>query len=152
MLGYSHSEFLGKKLWEIGAFKDTGASRASFSDLQSKGFIRYEDLPLEARDGRQVAVEFVSNVYTVDGRPVVQCNIRDITQRKHAEVALQEQLRQTSKLEAVGRLAGGVAHDFNNLLAIILGSSELLLADLHTYDPRRKYIDDITDASKRAEF
>jgi PAS domain S-box-containing protein len=150
MLGYSHTEFVGKKLWEIGPFKDTVASQASFTDLQAKGIIRYEDLPLEAKDGRQVAVEFVSNVYTVDGRPVVQCNIRDITQRKHAEEALHEHLRQTSKLEAVGRLAGGVAHDFNNLLAVILGSSELLLADLHAYDPRRKYVDDITDASKRA--
>ena len=150
MLGYSHSEFVGKKLWEIGPFKDVAASRASFKYLQTKGIIRYEDLPLETRDGRQVAVEFVSNVYTVDGRPLVQCNIRDITQRKHAAEALHEQLQQTSKLEAVGRLAGGVAHDFNNLLAIILGSSELLLAKLHAYDPRRKYIDDITDASGRA--
>jgi len=150
MLGYSHSEFLGKKLWEVGLFKDTVASQSAFSDLQAKGIIRYEDLPLETRDGRQIAVEFVSNVYTVDGTLVVQCNIRDITQRKYAEEVLQEQLRQTHKLEAVGRLAGGVAHDFNNLLAVILGSSELLLADLHAYDPRRKYVEDITDASKRA--
>ena len=150
MLGYSHSEFMGKKLWEVGPFKDTAASQSAFSDLQAKGIIRYEDLPLETKDGRQIAVEFVSNVYTVDGTLVVQCNIRDITQRKHAEEVLQEQLRQTSKLEAVGRLAGGVAHDFNNLLAVILGSSELLLADLHAYDPRRKYVEDITDASKRA--
>jgi PAS domain S-box-containing protein len=150
MLGYTHSEFVGKKLWEIGLFKDTTASQSAFSDLQTKGIIRYEDLPLETKDGRQIAVEFVSNVYTVDETLVVQCNIRDITQRKHAEEALQEQLRQTSKLEAVGRLAGGVAHDFNNLLAVILGSSELLLADFHAKDPRRKYIEDITDASKRA--
>ena len=150
MLGYTQSEFVGKKLWEIGVFKDTVASQSAFSDLQAKGIIRYEDLPLETKEGRQIAVEFVSNVYTVDGTLVVQCNIRDITQRKHAEKTLQEQLRQASKLEAIGSLAGGVAHDFNNLLAVILGSSELLLADLHAYDPRRKYIEDITGASKRA--
>jgi two-component system, cell cycle sensor histidine kinase and response regulator CckA len=150
MLGYTHCEFVGRKLWEIGLFKDTVASQSAFSDLRAKGVIRYEDLPLETKDGRQIAVEFVSNVYTVDGTLVVQCNIRDITQRKHTEEALQEQLRQTHKLEAVGRLAGGVAHDFNNLLAVILGSSELLLADLPACDPRRKYIEDITDASKRA--
>ena len=128
MLGYTHSEFVGKKLWEIGPFKDTAASQSAFSDLQAKGIVRYEDLPLETKDGRQIEVEFVSNVYPVDGTQVVQCNIRDITQRRHAEKALrrsEEQLQQASKLEAVGRLAGGVAHDFNNLLGVNLGSSEL---------------------------
>ena len=90
MLGYSHSELLGKKLWEIGPFKDIPASRTAFSDLQTKGVIRYEDLPLETKDGRQIDVEFVSNVYTVDGSQVVQCNIRDITERKRAEDALRK--------------------------------------------------------------
>ena len=150
LLGYTHTEFIGKKLWEVGLFKDTAASQSAFSDLQAKGIIRYEDLPLETKDGRQIAVEFVSNVYTVDETMVVQCNIRDITQRKHAEDALQEQLQQASKMEAVGRLAGGVAHDFDNLLGVVLGNSEMLLADLHADDPRRKYVEDITDASKRA--
>jgi PAS domain S-box-containing protein len=150
MLGYTHSEFVGKKLWEVGLFKDTAASQSAFSDLQADGIIRYEDLPLETKDGRQIAVEFVSNVYTVDGTQVVQCNIRDITQRKHAEEALQEHLQQASKLEAVGRLAGGVAHDFNNLLGVILGNAQLLLPDLHAEDPRIKYAEDIINASKRA--
>jgi len=153
MLGYTHSEFVGKKLWEVGLFKDTAASRSAFSDLQAKGIICYEDLPLETKDGRQIEVEFVSNVYTVDETQVVQCNIRDITQRRHAEQALrrsEEQLQQASKLEAVGRLAGGVAHDFNNLLGVILGSSELLLEDLRANDPRRRYIEAITTASQRA--
>ena len=150
LLGYTHTEFIGKKLWEVGLFKDTAASQSAFSDLQAKGIIRYEDLPLETKNGRQIAVEFVSNVYTVDETMVVQCNIRDITQRKQAEEALQEQLQQASKMEAVGRLAGGVAHDFNNLLGVVLGNSEMLLADLHADDPRRKYVEDITDACKRA--
>ena len=85
MLGYSHEAFIGKKLWEIGAFEDVKASKVAFSELQSKGYVRYEDLPLETRDGRQIAVEFVSNVYTVDHRNVIQCNIRDITERKRAD-------------------------------------------------------------------
>jgi two-component system, cell cycle sensor histidine kinase and response regulator CckA len=153
LLGYSHAELVGKGLWEIGPVKDISASRLSFADLQTKGIIRYDDLPLETRDGRRIAVEFVSNVYTVDGIRVIQCNIRDITRRKHAEEALhrsEEQLQQASKLEAVGRLAGGVAHDFNNLLGVILGSSELLLDDLGANDPRRGYVEAITTASKRA--
>jgi len=85
MVGYSHEEFLGKRLWEIGAFKDRKASKAAFSELQSKGYVRYDDLPLETQDGRPMAVEFVSNVYLVNHRNVIQCNIRDITFRKRIE-------------------------------------------------------------------
>ncbi len=90
MLGYSHEDFLGKKLWEIGAFKDIEASKAAFLELQSKGYVRYKDLPLETRDGRQVAVEFVSNVYLVNHHKVIQCNIRNVTERKLAAEALRK--------------------------------------------------------------
>jgi len=89
MLGYSHEELLGKKLWEIGTFRDIEASKATSSELKSKGYVRYHDLPLETKDGRQIAVEFVSNVYLVSHHKVIQCNIRDITQRKLTE-ALQK--------------------------------------------------------------
>ena len=88
MLGYTKEHFLGKRLWEIGFFKDIAASQQAFRELQTKGFIRYEDLPLETKDGRSMDVEFVSNVYTVDDARVIQCNIRDITTRKKAEEAL----------------------------------------------------------------
>ncbi len=87
MLGYSREECVGKRLWELGPFKDVKASRAAFEQLQKKEYIRYEDLPLETRDGRLIDVEFVSNAYPVDGRRVIQCNIRDITRRKRAEEA-----------------------------------------------------------------
>ena len=90
MLGYSHEDFLGKKLWEIGAFKDIEASKAAFLELQSKGYVRYKDLPLETKDGRPMAVEFVSNVYLVNHHKVIQCNIRDITERKLIAEALQK--------------------------------------------------------------
>ena len=89
MLGYSHEDFLGKKLWEIGVFKDIEASKAAFLELQGKGYVRYNDLPLETKDGRPMAVEFVSNVYLVNHHKVIQCNIRDITERKHIAAALQ---------------------------------------------------------------
>jgi PAS domain S-box-containing protein len=90
MLGYSHEEFLGKKLWEIGLFKNIVASKESFLELQTKGFVRYENLPLETKDGRHISVEFVSNVYLVDRKKVIQCNIRDITERVKAEEALRK--------------------------------------------------------------
>ena len=93
MLGYSRGEYLGKKLWEIGFLKDVAASRAAFEELRSKGYVRYEDLPLETKDGRKAEVEFVSNAYDVGGQRVVQCNIRDVTARKLAEAALSESRR-----------------------------------------------------------
>jgi PAS domain S-box-containing protein len=85
MLGYSHEELLGKKLWELGKFRDIEASKATSSELKSKGYVRYHDLPLETKDGRPIAVEFVSNVYIVNQHKVIQCNIRDITERKLSE-------------------------------------------------------------------
>jgi PAS domain S-box-containing protein/putative nucleotidyltransferase with HDIG domain len=88
MLGYSREEFVEKKLWEVGAFKDIEASRHSFLALQKDKFIRYENLPLKTKDGRLVQVEFVSNVYLVGDEKVIQCNIRDISDRKRAEAAL----------------------------------------------------------------
>ena len=93
MLGYSHQELLGKRLWQIGPFKDVPESRRAFKELQKKRFIRYEDLPLETKSGKSIQVEFVSNVYTVDHTKVIQCNIRDITERKHLELQAQSIIR-----------------------------------------------------------
>jgi len=102
MLGYSHEELLGKKLWEIGTFRDIEASKAISLELKSKGYVRYHDLPLETKEGRTIAVEFVSNVYQVNHHKVIQCNIRDTTERKHTAEALKnsynELERQTVEL------------------------------------------------------
>ena len=101
LLGYSHEELLNKKLWEIGPFKDIAASKESFLELQNKGFVRYENLPLETKDGRRMAVEFVSNVYLVDHKKVIQCNIRDITDRVRAEQALRESQHDLGRAQEV---------------------------------------------------
>jgi diguanylate cyclase (GGDEF)-like protein/PAS domain S-box-containing protein len=85
LLGYPPAELLGKELWEIGLLKDADDSRAAFRELEQKGYIRYEHLPLQSKDGKRREVEFVSNIYAVDGHQVIQCNIRDITERKFAE-------------------------------------------------------------------
>ena len=97
LLGYPREELLGNKLWEIGPFKDTKASKAEFKKLQLEAYVRYDDLPLETSDGRSINVEFVSNVYQANGSKVIQCNIRDITKRKQAEARLQ---LQSTALEA----------------------------------------------------
>jgi len=81
LLGYSRVEFLGKLLWEIGLFQDVATNQAYFRELQDKKYIRYDELPLETKTGQLVEVEFVSNVYRVNGKKVIQCNIRDNTER-----------------------------------------------------------------------
>ena len=271
LMSCSHADFLGHQLWEIGPFKNIAAAKESFADLKVKGYVRYDHLPLESHSGRKIDVEFVSNVYRVDGRNVIQCNIRDITARKRDEAALrmldravqagsqgilitnpllpdnpivyaspgfermsgytaaevfgkncqfmrgvdtdpaataqvreaiaagracsvellnyrkdgtpfwnhlaispvndsdgkvtnfvgvqtdvterrllESQFLQAQKMEAVGRLAGGVAHDFNNVLSIILSYSEMILGDLEAGDPVRADLEEIKKAGMRA--
>ena len=88
MLGYSRDELVKRTLWQVGAFDDAEANRVAFKTLQEKDYIRYENLPLRAKSGALIQVEFVSNVYLVGEDRVIQCNIRDITDRKRAEEAL----------------------------------------------------------------
>jgi two-component system cell cycle sensor histidine kinase/response regulator CckA len=90
LLGFTHEQFLGKKLWEIGVFKDIAASKDNFKELQEKKYIHFENLPLETADGRQIYAEFVSFVYEVDHENLMQCNIRDITKRIQVEETLRE--------------------------------------------------------------
>jgi CRP/FNR family transcriptional regulator, cyclic AMP receptor protein len=98
LLGYSYNEFIGTPLWEIGPFKDTKECKLAFLELQKKEYIRYESLPLETKDGQSIAVEFVSNVYGLNGGTrVIQCNIRDITKRKQAEDALHRSEEETRR-------------------------------------------------------
>jgi PAS domain S-box-containing protein len=82
MLGYSREEFIEKKLWEVGAFQDIKASKHAFQALQENEYIRYKNLPLRAKDGKPIQVEFVSNVYQEGDAKVIQCNIRNITNVK----------------------------------------------------------------------
>jgi PAS domain S-box-containing protein len=91
LLGYTHGELIGRQLWEIGVFKDIENSQIAFRQLQEDGVIRYENLPLQAAGGARREVEFVSNIYRENGRQVIQCNIRDITDRKRLEHQLEEQ-------------------------------------------------------------
>ncbi|BCM91313.1 cyclic di-GMP phosphodiesterase [Abditibacteriota bacterium] len=85
LLGYVPDDFLGKQLWEIGTFRDIVANQDAFRELQERRYIRYDDLPLETKNGHVISVEFVSNVYMCAEKEVVQCNIRDITARKRAK-------------------------------------------------------------------
>lgn len=89
LLGYTKEELCGKELFEIGLIKDRFASQEMFIRLKRLRKVRYDNLPLETRDGRHRLVEVVANLYEENGHPVIQCNIRDITVRKEAEQVLQ---------------------------------------------------------------
>jgi two-component system cell cycle sensor histidine kinase/response regulator CckA len=101
---------------------------------------------LRHKDGSKVDVEINAGIITFQGRPANLAFIRDITERKR----LEEQLLQAQKMEAVGRLAGGVAHDFNNLLTAIIGYSDLLLMGLSQDNPLHRDVAEIKKAADRA--
>jgi PAS domain S-box-containing protein len=87
LLGFSRADMIGKTVGELSPFKDIVLNQGMLERLQKDRYVRYEHLPLETRDGRKIAVEFVSNVYQAGDHEVIQCNIRDITERKRHELA-----------------------------------------------------------------
>src|SRR3989338_7946777 len=126
LLGYSKNEFLNKKLWEVGAFKNMKASKEAFRVLQKEGHLRYENLPLETKDGQLVEVEFVSNSYMAGNTLVIQCNIRDITERKKLEL-----VKETKRLLVEERLKvesiADATHELRTPIAIIKGNVDLAM-------------------------
>lgn len=90
ILGSSLEEIVGRKLWEIGLFSNMEDSERAFAELKSKGYIRFEDMPVQDQSGKITEVEFISNVYLESKTKVIQCNIRDVTDRKRSEKELME--------------------------------------------------------------
>jgi two-component system cell cycle sensor histidine kinase/response regulator CckA len=131
LLDYPREDFLGKTLWDIGPFKQIQESQAAFRELQDKEYIRYENLPLETRSGGRVNVEFVSNVYGVNGKRVIQCNIRDITARKLAEESVAAQSRELARqAEELGRSRQSLEDKTRMLQRVLDSMSEgLVVAD-----------------------
>jgi PAS domain S-box-containing protein len=133
LLGFTPEEFLGKKLWELDAFQDIETNNDPFTALLKNDYLRYDDLPLKTKNGRVVAVEFVSNVYMVERVKMIQCNIRETAPRNMAALQLQKveakhgkHFRPSQKLESLSTLTRGAVHEFNNVLATVLLSAEMI--------------------------
>ncbi|MDD5304583.1 MAG: response regulator [Elusimicrobia bacterium] len=146
LLGYGLDEIRGRALWELDAFKGLEAAKVDLRNLLTLPRVRHDDLPLTAKDGSRRDVEFSGNACAADGGKVIQCGVRDISERKR----LQAQLFQAQKMETVGMLAGGIAHDFNNILMAIMGSCDFLRAGFTRTDPRRGDVADIEASAERA--
>jgi len=99
LLGYTYDLFMGKTIWDIGILKDIVGNQEKFLELQKNNYARYENLPLETASGKIIEVEFISNVYEVVDVKVIQCNIRDITERKNIETGLENTRKELEKIK-----------------------------------------------------
>jgi PAS domain S-box-containing protein len=127
MLGYSSDELLGKELWQIGLQRDVHGSRSMVQELQENGFVRYEHLPLRTKDGQQIEVEVVATLYQEGGKPVIQCNMHDITERTHLEQKTQEQAHSLADLNRrKDEFLAMLSHELRNPLASIQNAAHLL--------------------------
>lgn len=173
LLKYPKEQFLGKELWEIGLFKDINASKSAVTELRERGYVRYDDLPLESSEGVVTNVEIVANSYLEGEKRVIHCNVRDISERSRSVALLNEnkerlehavkeledkrkeltamtqQLWQASKLTTMGELAASVAHELNNPLATVALRIEAAMEDLPEDDPRRQSLEIISQEVER---
>ncbi|MGH8636279.1 MAG: PAS domain S-box protein, partial [Burkholderiales bacterium] len=156
-LGYTTAELLGRNNFALVHPDDVEMARERFQEMlegeSAVGPVRYR---VRHKQGHWVLLETVGKRFvSEDGTPFVVINTRDITEVVEAQEALeaaQQQLAHAMKMEAVGRLAGGVAHDFNNLLTVIAGYAELVAASLDPSDSRSGDLDEIKRAAHRASL
>jgi len=163
LLGFSHDEMVGKTVRELSPFKDIEANQSMLDRLKAHGYVRYENLLLESRDGRHIAAEFVGNVYHAASTTVIQCNIRDITQRKRAQDEIRRlnaELEQrvalrTAQLEESNKdmeaFSYSVSHDLRAPLRHIMGFVDLLQKEAgpSLSEANRGHLTIVFDSAKR---
>jgi PAS domain S-box-containing protein len=155
-LGYSREELIGRNNRQYTDETMAKKLHQTFTGVYTTGeSVKMLDVEVIKKDGTKSINEIsISLIKDSEGKPIGFRGVaRDVTERKHMEqekASLEEQLRQSQKIEAIGRLAGGVAHDFNNLLTVISGNCQLSLLELNEKDPLKGNIEEIKGASEKA--
>ncbi len=154
LTGYSADELLSRRFWDVvhpeykELIKERGFARQRGENIPS----RYE-FKIVRKDGTERWIDFTSGKIQWQGKAAAIASAFDITKRKQAEEEkrrLESQLLHAQKMEAVGRLAGGVAHDFNNMLNVIIGYAEIVLGKIGQDAFPRKEVEEIVKAATRS--
>ncbi len=145
ILGYEMEELIGESGFEIIPEEEVEKLSGNFKNIHSGEGFSVESYNLH-KDGHKVPVEVNATHLEIAGDSFIMAFVRDITEKKR----LEEQLRISQKLEALGRLAGGIAHDFNNLITGIFGYVDLLKFTMSPSDPNMEAVDNIENVAQKA--
>jgi len=153
LLSCERQDVLDKELWEVGIFQNQEAFNQAFDKFQTEGQVYCEGMVLRTKGSEHRNIEMNCNSYLANDHWVIQCNVRDVSEKKRAEEdreKMRAQLFQAQKMEAIGTLAGGVAHDFNNLMTAIQVSSDVAMMKSGDGDAIVRELEEIRQAALRA--
>ena len=143
---YSKEDLIGKTTSDAGFY--SVEDRSIFTEeLQASGEVEGLEMDFKAKDGSIITALMFARVINIAGKPLILTVFNDVTTQKQ----LEDQLRQSHKMEAIGTLAGGIAHEFNNILGIIIGNTELAIDDVPEWNPAKDCLEEIRSASLRAK-